>query len=934
MGSEIQASDAANPEIGVDEDLYSRQLYVLGHDAMKKLMEIKILIIGMDGLGQEIAKNVCLAGIRHIDVYDKTLATTRDLGSSFYISKNDLNKPRDAAVLENLKSLNKYVSVRVVDKDAEPSKYDIVISVSQSLHYNLALNSVCREHNVKFIMGNVSGLSSQIFVDLIQYTCVDKNGHAPSSGIINDVTADGIVTLAEGSKHSLENDDTVRIDHRNYKVERISKTQFKLMGYESQQDDCKAGGDFEQIKEPFTIDFVGLEEAIERDDLVVSFGDEKHAYDLHAIYCGGISSNEHSEEFKKLKNRFEATKGCLIAPMCSIVGGYVAQEILKAASGKFTPLKQFFYFDEPYDAPHSEANSDDRYADISQIFGKDNFEKLQHLNVFLVGAGAIGCENLKNFVMCGIGAKGRISVTDMDDIEQSNLNRQFLFKEADVSQQKSASAVERVKSLNEDFCSTDSSNLVAYNSAVNNDTENIFSDHFFEKLDLVSNALDNVEAREYMDRRCVMHRKPMVDAGTLGTKGHVQVVLPHLTESYSSTVDAAETSVPMCTIKSHPTTIDHAIEWALQIFKTKFNEEIENINEFIETQEDKNEAKALYEDAPRDIKECIKVALGLFVELFSTKIQSLLASFPPDYVTKEGLPFWSPPKRPPVPISFNVNDKIHILFVETTANLLAECMHIRKIRRNEIFSYLENLLSLCEPSPIDFKDEPVELKDLNLLEFDKDSWHSDFVYACSNLRARNYKIKEQSKHFIKGIAGKIIPAIATTTAVVSGLATLEIIKYFLDSENAKENNSNSNNSNSNNSNEKNSNEKNANNKNAFLDLAMPFMVLADPVEAAKHKAFIDGEEKEHTLWDRVEIKDKNLGAIIQEVKERLGKTINMVSLKSKIVYWTYCKKYDDNLSKTIAELCDRREGQKIQYLDYVTDEEEEEEEPENIAIVF
>ncbi len=127
----------------------------------------------------------------------------------------------------------------------------------------------------------------------------------------------------------------------------------------------------------------------------------------------------------------------------------------------------------------------------------------------------------------GAGEGGHVYVTDTNRIEKS-YQPQFLFRRWDVQKSKSRTAAAAVKAMNPNL------NITAFEKRVGLETENFFDDEFFGKLHGVVNALDNVDARMYMNRRCVYYRKSLLEPGTLGTKGNVQVVIPDLTETYCS----------------------------------------------------------------------------------------------------------------------------------------------------------------------------------------------------------------------------------------------------------------------------------------------------------------------------------------------------------------------------------------------------------------
>ena len=110
----------AKPDQGIDTDLYSRQIGTFGIETMGKLIKMQVVIVGVKGLGVEVAKNLILAGPKSVSLYDPGITEMRDLGSNFYTEEKHVGKTsRAEACLEKLKELNPYVAVSVIKDEAE-----------------------------------------------------------------------------------------------------------------------------------------------------------------------------------------------------------------------------------------------------------------------------------------------------------------------------------------------------------------------------------------------------------------------------------------------------------------------------------------------------------------------------------------------------------------------------------------------------------------------------------------------------------------------------------------------------------------------------------------------------------------------------------------------------------------------------------------------
>ncbi|XP_067302479.1 ubiquitin-like modifier-activating enzyme 1 isoform X2 [Pseudorasbora parva] len=911
----------------IDEGLYSRQLYVLGHEAMKRMQSSNVLISGLRGLGVEIAKNVILGGVKSVTLHDQGVAEWKDLSSQFYLREEDLGKNRADVSQTRLAELNSYVPVTAYTgtlTNEYLTQFQVVVLTNSSLDEQTRIGDFCHNNGVKFIVADTRGLFGQLFCDFGEEMLVfDTNGEQPLSAMISMITKDsaGVVTCLDEARHGFESGDYVTFTEvqgmtelngcEPVEIKTLGPYTFSICDTNSFSDYVR-GGIVTQVKMPKKISFKPLSSSMAEPEFIMTdFAKFDRPGQLHVGFQALHAfekkhsrppkpwSQSDADELVTLADEVNAAQtgsakqeqldqavikklSCVaagdLAPVNAFIGGLAAQEAMKACTGKFMPIMQWLYFDALECLPEAEdavlteeecAPRNCRYDSQIAVFGSKLQELLAKQRYFLVGAGAIGCELLKNFAMMGLaGGDGEVIVTDMDTIEKSNLNRQFLFRPWDVTKMKSETAAAAVKQMNPTV------RITGHQNRVGPDTEKVYDDDFFESLDGVANALDNVDARMYMDRRCVYYRKPLLESGTLGTKGNVQVVIPFLTESYSSSQDPPEKSIPICTLKNFPNAIEHTLQWARDEFEGLFKQPAENALQYLTDPKFMERTlklpgaqplevleavyKSLVTDKPRNWEDCVAWARNHWQCQYNNNIRQLLHNFPPEQLTSSGAPFWSGPKRCPHPLEFSTNNDLHMDYIMAAANLYAQSYGMPTSTDRPALTKLLQEIKVPEFTPksgvkIHVSDQELQsanasvddsrLEELKTLlpsnettqfklcpiEFEKDddtNFHMDFIVAASNLRAENYDIPPADRHKSKLIAGKIIPAIATTTAAVVGLVCLELLKIVQ------------------------KHKKLESFKNGFMNLALPFFAFSEPIAAPKHKYY----DIDWTLWDRFEVK--------------------------------------------------------------------------------
>ena len=300
----------------------------------------------------------------------------------------------------------------------------------------------------------------------------------------------------------------------------------------------------------------------------------------------------------------------------------------------------------------------------------------------------------------------------------------------------------------------------------------IFYYSFFEKFDIVLNALDNVEARKHVNRLCLATNTPLLDAGTTGYSGQTTPIFKSITACYECVPKPTPKLYPICTIRSTPDKPVHCIVWAKECFKLLFNKPAESMlfegdieGEISTYMNLVNQYTS--KEVEKSYSSVITHAKALLVALFNEEVKKRIAS-----------DVYKNAKSQPIPTSHGVIDEAVAIAMQLYSGSTSICKpSSRDAWDSSVWNDVDCALEFIATVVDNYLGKDSEF--LGTLEFDKDNTPSMvFICAAANIRSRIFSIEPQSYHNSKGIAGNIIPAIATSNAIVAGLQVMQAFKLL------------------------------------------------------------------------------------------------------------------------------------------------------------
>lgn len=304
--------------------LYDRQIRLWGMECQKRLREARILIIGLNGVGAEVVKNLTLSGMNSITILDDTEVTESDKTAQFFVASSELGEKRSEASLAAIQELNPNVKILVEtgDPNTKPDSFfadfDAIFATGCDIDLLIKIDKICRDtKEVQFYCADTWGFYGYCFLDLLHHNF--KNYVKTTEPESNE-------------KPSTSTDSQKMVEQ---------KLDYYPLGR------CMLAKVGEGLKKRINKVFVLLH--------VVN-----HFRELKGRYPAAETHEKDYEQLKKIRTAVSKTMGVDVnkisddmlnfvfgelSPVCAAVGGVLANEMIKGLSKKGLPIHNFFLFD-------------------------------------------------------------------------------------------------------------------------------------------------------------------------------------------------------------------------------------------------------------------------------------------------------------------------------------------------------------------------------------------------------------------------------------------------------------------------------------------------------------------------------------------------------------------------------------------------------------
>ncbi|KAI8319870.1 hypothetical protein GQ54DRAFT_313174 [Martensiomyces pterosporus] len=289
--------------------LYDRQIRLWGMEAQTRLRSSSILFQGIKALTLEACKNLVLAGVGCIALCDSAPVTEDDLESQYYFTAEDVGKPKDSVLAERLRILNPLVQISVRGSDVDLEKYELVVVVGKDFGCAMKVNDRCRQsgEGVRFVAADAFGVFGYLFAD-----CLSEHEFLEETKVANPESGD-------------------RETKRETKVARYKSLRESL----DHQFSISNPRRLSRVLSPLVVVYQGKEDRTVTEEKLRAAVDSLSK--AKGIPDGWVSSD--------LIVRVVASWGTEFVPCAAVMGGTLAQEILKIVTRKDMPMNNWFVYD-------------------------------------------------------------------------------------------------------------------------------------------------------------------------------------------------------------------------------------------------------------------------------------------------------------------------------------------------------------------------------------------------------------------------------------------------------------------------------------------------------------------------------------------------------------------------------------------------------------